>query len=193
MTKLHFKTEIQTSSKADSDLPLPKEFYGSDTALMNDYESKVATLREYIVVAENPEDLRDEHQRRVVFSKLSYGLRKSGEFLGWALRQSRMAEVRRKEAEAIAAMDEFPDFVERRKAEGKDIKGTDAVMKYYVNTSPGVIKASETEALWMAIVQQISTMKAEFMMAISTIKAMAYGVKDSDIMTGNSSAANGNE
>lgn len=170
--------------------PLTPEIEEVDPAFSKLYNERVDILRSYLVLAENTIDLHDENFRRTVFPKLSYGLRKAGEYLGWACFHQRASYAARKQAEAIAALDEFGKYLGIKKAEGSDIKSTEAVRAHYVNIDPGVKHACLKEAYMDAVVQQLATMKMEFTMAISTIKAMAYGVRDSDYMSSGASAVN---
>ena len=179
---------LPNNNKEES--PLTAEMEDVDPEFSKLYNERVDVLRSYLVLAENPADLQDDNYRRTIFSKLSYGMRKSGDYLGWARYHQRMAYARRKQAEAIAALDEFGKYLARGKAAGNDVKATVDIRAHYVNIDPGVMSASAKEAYMDAIVEQLSTMKMEFMMAISTIKAMAYGVRDSDYMSGSAAAAN---
>lgn len=170
--------------------PLTAEMEAVDPDFSKLYNQRVEVLRSYLVLAENVTDLQDENFRRTIFPKLSYGMRKAGEYLGWARYHQRMSYAQRKQAEAVAALDEFGKYLARGKAAGNDVKATVDIRAHYVNIDPGVMSASAKEAYMDAIVEQLSTMKMEFMMAISTIKAMAYGVKDSDYMSGTTAAVN---
>jgi hypothetical protein len=170
--------------------PLSSEMEAVDPEFSALYNERVDILRSYLMLAENPIDLQDENYRRTIFAKLSYGMRKAGEYLGQAKYHQRMAYARRKQAEAIAALDEFGKYLAQGKADGKDIKPTVDIRAHYVNIDPGVMAASAKEAYIDAIIEQLSTMKMEFMMAISTIKAVAYGIKDSDYMSSASVAVN---
>jgi hypothetical protein len=154
------------------------------------YNERVAILRSYLVLAENVADLQDANFRRTIFPKLSYGMRKAGEYLGWARFHQRKSYAERKQAEAIAALDEFGKWLAVRKAAGEDTKATEAVRAHYVNIDKGVLNTASREAYMDAVVEQLSTMKMEFMMAISTIKAMAYGVREENFMSGASVAVN---
>jgi len=179
---------LPNNNKEES--PLTAEMEAVDPEFSALYNQRVEVLRSYLVLAENITDLQDENFRRTVFPKLSYGMRKAGEYLGWARYHQRMSYAIRKQSEAVAALDEFGKYLARGKAAGNDIKATVDIRAHYVNIDPGVMSASAKEAYMDAIVEQLSTMKMEFMMAISTIKAMAYGVKDSDYMSSGSSAVN---
>lgn len=170
--------------------PLTPEMEEVDPEFSRLYNERVAVLRSYLVLAENVADLQDANFRRTIFPKLSYGMRKAGEYLGWARFHQRKSYAERKQAEAIAALDEFGKWLASRKAAGEDTKATEAVRSHYVNIDKGVLSAASREAYMDAVVEQLSTMKMEFMMAISTIKAMAYGVREENFMSGATVAAN---
>lgn len=181
---------LPNSEKPKEESPLSLEMEAIDPEFTKLYNERVDILRSYLVLAENPADLQDENFRRTVFAKLSYGLRKAGDYLGWALYHQRMAYAKRKQAEAVAALDQFGGWLEGRKAAGVEAKATVDVRAHYVNIDPGTIAAAAREALMDAAVQQLSTMKSEFTMAITTIRALMYGGRDSDYMSGSAAAAN---
>lgn len=170
--------------------PLTPEMEDVDPEFSRLYNERVTILRSYLVLAENVADLQDANFRRTIFPKLSYGMRKAGEYLGWARFHQRKSYAERKQAEAIAALDEFGKWLSQRKASGDEVKATEAVRSHYVNIDKGVLNAANREAYMDAVVEQLSTMKMEFMMAISTIKAMAYGVREESFMSGAAVAAN---
>jgi hypothetical protein len=187
---LHRLTEQFVPTPSVDDPPITSEMEAVDPAFSKLYLERVEILRSYLVLAENPADLMDENYRKNVFAKLSYGMRKAGDYLGWGRYHLRVAYGDRKRAEAIAALDEFGAYLASRKATDKEVKATDKVRDFYVHINTGVTQAVAREAFMEAVVEQLSTMKQEFMMAISTIKAMAYGNRDSDFMSGASVAVN---
>lgn len=156
------------------------------------HQEHVNELQEYLVLVENPQDV-NEYTAPKLLAQLSYGFRKAGEYLGLARYSYKSARNARKRAEAIAAIDNIRDYVAKRKSEGVDIKITEPVRDHYINIDPDVIKASAMEALFEAKMEQLNTIKMEFLMAISTTKAIAYGHKDSDMLSGASVAVNEKE
>lgn len=143
------------------------------------FEKMMAQLHPYLLLTESPHDFNDEHQRMALFGKLSFGFRKAGEYASWAETQKRIAERKIKEAGAIAAMDDFPEYVQSQAENGRQVKTTDAVMKSYVDMSPRVMKAIEHEAFVNALASQLYSAKTQLKEAIGTIRAMVYGPRDS--------------
>lgn len=145
-----------------------------------EYERRVDELLKYASLAENVQDINDEAYRIKLFSKLSYGLRKSSEALSWALLFQKESVRERKEAESIALLDDFGNYLIEKKNEGKDIKATDTMRKAYVHINPRVKVAYQKEAVADAFVNQFSSLRSEFFMALSSLKSMAYGYRDAD-------------
>lgn len=144
----------------------------------SELENRMSELKEYVSYAENPHDYLDERHRIKLFNKLSYGLRKSGEGLARALYMQRVAKIRRKEAEAIAFLDDFSEY-----AQQNDIKATDKARENYVLKSKRVIDAAEAEACMDAWVEIFATTKQEFSMAIATLRALVFGPSQTNMMS----------
>lgn len=156
------------------------------------HQAQIMELQQYLVLVENPQDV-NEFTAPKLLAQLSYGFRKAGEYLALAKYSHKSARNDRKRAEAIAALDNFREYVAKRKGEGVDMKVTEPVRDHYVQIDPEVIRASAMEALFEAKVVQLDTIKMEFLMAISTTKAIAYGHKDSDMISGSSVSVNDRE
>lgn len=155
-----------------------------DKELMAEYDRRLAPVFLYLAAAEEPADLLNEAARPMLFSKLSFGLRKAGEALAWALFQHTKAQVDAKSAGGVAATAEFGQWVEGRRQEDEKYKPTEPQREHFMHTSETWRTANTKVAATAAMVEQLKTMKLEFMMAISTLKAIAYGGKDSDLMSG---------
>ena len=164
-----------------------------DPALAKAFNERVDLLRSYISLAENPADLADENYKRMIFAKLSYGLRKCGEHLSWARFNLRVAHIEVKKAEAVAAVDGIHEFVATERDKGRDGKITDKVREHYKYIDKDVGSTMMKEAMLEAMVEQLSVMKTEFIMAIATIRAMAYGIKDQDFISSASTSVNEKE
>ncbi len=153
---------------------------------------RIKDLEPYLVLVENPNDI-DENNAPVLLAKLSFGFRRAGEYLAAARYSFRMAKTDRKRAEAIAALDEFVNYIKTQKESGHDVKATEAVREHYLSISPGVIASYEREAFYEACMIQLETIKQEFLMAISSVKAQAYGFRDSWSLSGASVAVSDKE
>lgn len=173
--------------------PLSPEMEDVDPILAKKFTDRIDTLRSYLTLAENPADLMDENHKRLIFAKLSYGLRKCGEYLSWARFHNRTAHIDVKRAEAVACVDGIHSFIATERDKGRDGKITDKVREYYKFIDKDVGGAMMREAMLEAMVEQLSTMKTEFIMAIATIRAMAYGIKDQDFISSASTAVNKDE
>jgi hypothetical protein len=184
------KNPIVKPHSRSKDSPLTIEMEEIDPEFSKLYNERMEVLISYVVIAERTFDLADERLRQQMFAKLSYGLRKAGEWLGWARYHQSMAKSRRKQAEAIASLEGFGKYLSQKKGSGEEVKATESVRSHYIQINPEVMLACSKEALMDAIVEQLMTVKLEFIQAISTIKAMAWGMKDSDFMSGSSVSVN---
>lgn len=181
-------TALSVAFVSKPDESLPPEIAAVDLAMSRQYDEKAGHLRSILVLAENPIDLNDENQKRIIFARLSYGLRKAGEMLGWVRFHYKQAKSDCKRAAAVAALEEYTDYLVSKRQSDDKLKATEKMREFYVGMSETVRAANSREAMLEAMEIQASTMKLEFMMSISTLKAMAYGMRDSDFMSG--SAAN---
>lgn len=175
---------IPNQGTVNTEENLPDELPMVDAGLQKKFAQKLQILNECIAVAENPTDIHNESSRIAIFTKLAYGLRKSGEAYAWALYHQKVAKYERKRAEAIAALDTFGKYVERKKAEGTEVKSTDKSKEYYVSIDEAAQQAARLEAYCDAIAEQFSTIRYELSETIKTLRAMCYGVKDSQQMSG---------
>jgi len=145
-----------------------------------------------LTIVENPQDVNEITAPKIL-AQLSYGYRKSGEYLAAAKYNYKTARAERKRMEAIAALDNIREYVAQKKSDGVDVKITDSVRSHYIQIDPEVKKAIELESLYEAMMEQLDTIKMEFLMAISTTKAIAYGHKDSHMLSGSSTSVNDRE
>jgi len=157
------------------------------------HQKQLAELQKFLLLVEEPQDI-NEITALPILAKLSYGYRKSGEYMALAGFQYNEKKAARKRAEAVAFLDNFREYAANKKAAGvADFKATDDAKKHYVNLDPEVSAASKEEALFQAMYEQLKTIQMEFLMAISTAKAAAYGFKKSNMMSGASTAVTGEE
>jgi len=147
-----------------------------------EYETRMDELRPILMIIERPIDLTDEGFRRAVFPKISFGLRKSGELVALLRYHYKSAVDARKRATAVAALEEFNGYAEKN-----DLKATDKVREYYIPLNEGVQAANNTEAVLEAYLENALTIKQELVMSLSTIKAMVYGIRDSDPLSSSAS------
>ena len=145
----------------------------------NQLNDRLTELNKYLILAENPSDFNNELKRIQLFGNLSYGLRKAGEGLALTLYLQKMAKGRRKSAEANAYLNNFGRYLIDQKELGFDVKATDKTKEHYVALDRNVLDANEYEAMMDAYEAHFSTIRNEFTQAISTLRAMCYGMKDS--------------
>jgi hypothetical protein len=187
MTKIDLSNNIPlqfsvtNESEVNSDAA---DFPGVDKALYEAFATRRAELLPFCALTENVEDHRDEHARLVLFAKMSYGLRKAGEAMSWALYHQKMCKIDKEKAKGVAALDEFGKWLLDRKNDGKESKATDKMRELYVSINDDVMRAAKREAFADAMVEQFSTIRSQFYQSISTIRAMCYGQKDSSYMSG---------
>jgi hypothetical protein len=175
--------------------PLPPAIEAIDIQYSAIYNKQINMLREVLVLAENAQDLNDPYHRIKIMARLSWGLRKAGEFLGVARTQYKLAYAARKKAEGIAALENFANYIASRKSEGKEAKATEEMRKHYIHLDVNVHAAVSKEAYMEAVLEQLQTYKQEFFMALSLIKASSYGVhtQETNLMSGASVAVNDGE
>ena len=180
--KLNLMKGLSTIETVDSNI-LPLEFYQIDPELASEAAKKISHLYDFIVLAENASDLHDEIYRARLFGKLSYGLRKAGEAYGWILYHEKISYAQRKQAEAVAALDHFGTYLNKRKQGGDDLKATEKVKESYTQIDTGVMSATRKEAMVLAIAKQIETVRLEFIQSISTLRAICYGLRESEMLS----------
>jgi hypothetical protein len=130
-------------------------------------------LEECFHYAEHMRDmLQSDEMALKVVGVLSFGLRRSGEMLADAIYKQKMAKSARKQAEAVAALENFGRFLAQRQSEGESLKATDSIRQHYIALDEGSLKATEREAFFEAMVSQLETYKMQFTMVLSAIKAM---------------------
>lgn len=154
----------------------------ADTLMASEFKRRNDLLMLYTSLAENPKDIHDEVGRVNLFSKLSFGLRKAGEGHAWALVHKKLATAGKKEAEAIAALDEFGSWLREKRVKEKDFKATADVRKSYVYLSETVKAASRYEAVSEGMAAHFGTIHHQLSQSISTLRALIYGPKDSSKM-----------
>jgi len=161
-----------------------------DGALYREYAKRVEILNTYLALTEDASNMSDESIKLVTFAKLSFGLRKAGEALSWATFHQKSAYAARKEAEGLAALEDFSEYVNKKSADGEKVKVTNDMRNYYIPVNPRVLLANRREALANAIYEHISTIRAQFIQGISTLRSLSYGVKDSNYMSSSAVAFN---
>jgi len=166
----------ETNSDTDFVFAMLRE---SNKAQADALLDKWTKLQAYVKLIENPSDITDPYQRLQMFGKLSIGFRLASEALALALTLRSKSESDRKAAESIAAIDEYSDFVASKDGQ----KSTEELRKRYVYTSPNVRKAAQFEASMEGIVTIFAALKTEFMLGISTLKAIMYGPKESSYLS----------
>jgi hypothetical protein len=157
---------------------IDKEFFEIDSINARIYNDRVAELTKYTVYAESFMDITDPNQRMKAFAALSYAMRKAGEAEAWASYFYNSARTHRKEAESIAALDDFGDYVTKRLAENNEIKATDKNREWYIQQSPRVIRAMKREAMAEAIQKSLWIFRLQFSQALGTLKAFSYGANE---------------
>src|SRR5690348_478865 len=101
------------------------------------HNKRMVELERYLVLVENPQDVTQFTAPKLL-AQLSYGFRKSGEYLALAQYAYKRARAERKQAEAVAALDNIRDYVLQQKNKGVDVKITDAVRSHYIQIDPEV-------------------------------------------------------
>jgi hypothetical protein len=113
-------------------------------------------------------------------STLSSGLIKSGSLLASANYSLIQSKTVLKQKQAVAALEKFPGYCAER-----GIKATEAQREAFVDQCSEVIEAAQQVAYFEALVKHLDTIKMSMIMAISSVKSIVYGHKDSNSVTGN--------
>jgi hypothetical protein len=113
-----------------------------------------------------------------MLSDLSSGLIRVGTLLAAARYSHNMAGSKVKQKEAVLALEEFPKW-----CAANNIKSTEAQRQAFVDMHGNGPEAQE-EAYYGALVSHLDTMKTTFIMAISSVKSIVYGHRDSNSVTG---------
>ena len=161
-------------------------FYGQlkeiDEAASREFHRLNNELLIYTTLAENPKGLTDEIGRISLFSKLSYGFRMSGQAYAWALIYKKLAYIRRKEAMAIANIDEYGSYVRDKKKTEPEFKSSEKTRESYSYISPTVMRANRCEAVAEGMAQYFSVIQYQIGESIKTLRASCYGPKQSDVV-----------
>lgn len=151
----------------------------ADMNIASEFKRRNDELILYTNLAENPKDVHEEAGRITLFSKLSYGLRIAGESYAWALVHKKLSTSTKKESEAVAAIDEFGEWMTERRREDKSFKPTADVRKNFVYLSESVKAANKYEAVSEGMAAHFWTIHNQLGQSISTLRAIIYGPKDS--------------
>jgi alpha-L-arabinofuranosidase len=154
-----------------------------DIAVGMECKRRMDELANYIVLVENPKTIYDETARIMLFAKLSYGLRKSGEGYAWAMRKVNEAAIKKKETESSAALDEISNWVKKRREDDSKFKPTDKDKTHFIYTIDSVKVAYRLVAILESMAENFLIIRQEFTQAISTLRAMYYGQRDSTYMS----------
>ena len=126
------------------------DFNGEMTLLHDNFTSSYAEIiAPYLAMAEQFSDINASTGRKYM-SDMSAGVRIAGELWAKATYQYEKSKDARKQAEAIAALDEFPSHVART-----GLKATDATREHYTNMSNGVLMAKDKEHFYEAVLIKV--------------------------------------
>lgn len=135
-------------------------------------------LAPYVVQASSLQEVTEATAPKVL-SSLTEGLMVAGTYYASALYKANETKVRRKEAEAIAALDQFPEWCTRT-----GNKGTADMRSAFVNMDARVMELCLEEGYLQALVEQLSSIKMAITMALSSTRSIAYGYRDSSSVSG---------
>lgn len=172
---------VEDFKKNEHEYYIDQEFFAIDPVAAKQYNERIKELAQYTVYAESFHDLTDQNARIKTFAALSYAMRKAGEAEAWASYLYNTARTHRKEAESIAALDDFGDYVEKRNAGGNEIKATDKNREWFIQQSPRVISALKKEAMAEAMSKSFWIYRLQFSQALGTLKAFSYGVNEANM------------
>jgi len=180
MTNYDFLSETNNQY----DLFISNELSQLDDKLAQQFQDKMKEIFIYTAIAENPAEFNDESKRLKLFGQLSYGLRKAGEGYTWAKVLNKEYTRMLSTAEADVKMNSYPVWVTEQKKLDPKFKSTEDYKKTYVSTSDTVQKIVKMMILTEAMCDEFATVKTELYQAISTIRSICYGSRDSSILSG---------
>lgn len=141
------------------------------------YIEKIAP---YMVVCSHAHEISSDHEANKAISRLSEGLSLVASYVGAASYLYNSARYKRKQAEARAALEKAPVY-----AEQNGIKLTESKIEHFVSLDTEVAEAMEKEHMAEAMLAQLSIIKTNIIMSISSIKASRYGYKEDGHISGN--------
>lgn len=144
----------------------------------------VDKLNPYLACAAEIQEAQNPAQAAIILARLSKGLAECGGLLAAASFHMNQARAARKKSEAIVALDLFPSHVAELKRRGVEMKTTDKTMDHFVNQHDMVLEAKMREAFFEALYEKLSINRNVLTMAISSAKAIAFGHRDGNSMTG---------
>jgi len=177
------------NNRINEEMPFLDHIKKFNATVGQEFERRVNELNKLAAVMENHFDLVDEGRRPQLFSQLSYGVRRAVEAVSWAIWLRKEAYKRVKQAKGLAWHENFYNYVEKSKEDGRKIKETDTSRNMYMEIDPGVVKAREEEAIAEAILEQFSGLKFEFIQGQASLKAIYYGNKETNSMNSAASPA----
>jgi len=135
-------------------------------------------LARYVVQASDLTNVT-ESTAPVALSTLSEGLMVAGTYYASALFKLNETKVFRKNAEAIAALEKFPDWCNTT-----GNKGTADMRAAFVAMDKEVQGFFLQEGFFQALVEQLASIKLAITMALSSTRSIAYGYRDSSGVSG---------
>jgi hypothetical protein len=143
---------------------------GEMTILQDNFTSSfVEVIAPYLAMVERFSDINASTGRKFM-SDMSAGVRIAGELWAKASFQYEKAKDARKQAEAIAALDEFPSHVMKT-----GIKPTDATREHFINMSSGVLTAKEKEHFYEAAFIKVKNDAYHLIAAYQTAQVFVGG------------------
>jgi len=135
-------------------------------------------LAKYVVQASDLTSVT-EATAPAALSTLSEGLMVAGTYYSSALYKLNETKVFRKNAEAVVALEKFPEWCNTT-----GNKGTADMRAAFVSMDKEVQELSLKEGFYQALVEQFSSIKLAITMALSSTRSIAYGYRDSSGVSG---------
>jgi len=132
-------------------------------------------LRPYLVEASELRGINDVNAGAKL-SVLQEGLNICNQKTAIASMELMKAKVKRKELEAIARLEGFPEYAKEKGI----LKPSADLRDAYVDMDKNVQKALMEESYYEAIYEQLKNNKFAITMALSAVRSIAFGYKSSD-------------
>lgn len=115
-----------------------------------------------------------------ILSEISSGLISISRLLSSARYHADLAKIEKKKVQGMLALEAFPKYCSET-----GVKVTEGNKEAFIDCNQTYTDACKTEAYLDALVTQLDVIKTTFIQSISSVKAIVYGFKDSNIVSGN--------
>ena len=143
----------------------------------------IRRLSPFLAMVSDLEDVNDATAPRLM-AKLSEGLNLASTLFASATYHYNKSKTNLKKIRGICALERFGLYVKNQKDFGVTVKETENIREAFIDTQEDVIAACNETSYYEAVREQLSGNKMSLTMAISATKAIVYGSRTSDSLSG---------